>query len=128
LIEEYNKTELDDNIICCALKLITGREYNTTTIRGCSQGEWQDIFYPTEYRSEFIKFFETEYFNTGSEWIIHDEENKPETPEDITGTAMYCYSYDPRKEIAEYMGVEQTDVILYEFDGYNRTEKYKLVV
>jgi hypothetical protein len=129
LIEEYNKyDEITDDIICTALKLITGKEYDTTTIRGCCQGDWQDIYFPVEYGKEFVKVFETEYFNTGSEWIIHDEETEPQTPEDITGGAMYCYSYDPRKEIAEYMEVEQTDVILYEFDGYNRIEKYKLVV
>jgi hypothetical protein len=128
LIKEYDdNAELTDNIICTALKLMTGKEYESACIRGCSQGDWQDMYYPIEYGKEFVQSFETEYFNTGSEWIIHDEEIKPEKPEDITGGAMYCYSYDPQKEIAEAEGVKPEDVVLYEFDHYRQVPVYKEV-
>ncbi len=57
--------------------------------------------------------FETGYFNTGTEWIIHDEDYIPEAPEDICGYSMYCYTDNPAKEIAESEGVSADDVVLY---------------
>jgi hypothetical protein len=62
-----------------------------------------------------------EYFNTGSEWIIHDEESEPETVKDISGYSVYCYSWNTdgiKKEIADAAGSDPDDVILYEFDKY----------
>ena len=51
----------------------------------------------------------------------------PESPEDISGYSMYCYTYNPAEEIAHEGGVDVADVVLYEFDGYTRAAKYKEV-
>jgi len=64
----YEKPQYETNDgICQALLLVTGKKYTYTTIHGCSQGDWQDVFYPADdYSDKFIKNLETEYFNTGT--------------------------------------------------------------
>ena len=131
LAEEYahslSWSDAEIRVICRALELITGEEYTDAVIRGCCQGDWQNIIYPASYGEEFREAFETEYFNTGTEWIIHDDDDAPEDPEEINGYSMYCYSYDPRAEIAAEAGTDPADVILYEFNGYARRAEWMAV-
>lgn len=112
---------------CEMLSMLTGKEYSYADIKGCCQGDWNGLYFPTSYGNDFVKNFETEYFNTGTEVIIHDEENEPETAEDISGYGLYCYTYDIKKEIAEHCGVAENDVVFYAIDGYSRTARYKAV-
>lgn len=126
LAREYD--ELDD-IMLEALELMTGNAYDDTTIRGCCQGDWQNMYYPASYGREFVKTFEMEYFNMGSEWIIHDEDTAPEDADDITGYGTYCYSYhedDIKKEIAATAGGAPEDVTLYVFERWTRSEVYRI--
>lgn len=115
LLDEWDIA--DDECKAEALSLITGKKYDYTTLRGCSQGEWIDIFYPAEeWGRKPLDCLEMEYFNTGSEWIIHDTETEPETPEDISGYSVYCYGWDTdsiKDEIKEITGAEE--VVLYEY-------------
>jgi hypothetical protein len=123
---EYGSDE--DGILCRVLELITGREWENTTIRGCCQGDWQDIIYPAEYGREWLEAFEAEYFNTGTEWIIHDSDDEPEEPEDICGFSVYVTGWrdeDVRRTIADAAGGKPEDVILWEFDGWSRSASYK---
>lgn len=66
----------DDDAITAALEIITGDEYDAATISGCCQGDWNNIIYPAEYGREWLEQFETEYFNTGSEWRINEGDRK----------------------------------------------------
>lgn len=117
LAEEYAETGTRDEnaVFCDALELITGLEYEYTEIRGCCQGDWQDIIYPAEYGRGWLECFETEYFNTGAEWIIDDD------------WSVYTHAWSDdgiREEIAGAAGVDPADVILLEFTGWNRTPVY----
>ena len=131
LAEEYAHSyfwnDAEIRVILRVLEIVRGEEYTAATLRGCCQGDWQNIIYPASYGDAFRDAFETEYFNTGTEWIIHDGDDAPEDPEEIDGYAMYCYSYDPRAEIAAETGTDPADVILYEFDGYTRRAEWKVV-
>ena len=114
--------------ICKALTLMTGYPYETTTIRGCSQSDWQDIYYPSDiYNAKSIGYLEVDYFNTGSEWEIHEGDDEIEDADDVRGYTMYCYTYRPIEEIAAEMNVLPENVIAWEHDGYTRTAKYKLM-
>lgn len=118
LVEEFQagRSKEENSIICEVLLLVTREKYGWTTIRGCCQGDWNEVFYPVdEYSIEDIREFETYYFNTGSEWIIHDGDDEPETPEDIDGYSYYCTSYNEREEIAREAGVNPDDVVLYAY-------------
>ena len=117
--------------LCRALQLVTGKEYDYTTIRGCSQGDWQEIIFPAaEYDRAALDILEADYFNTGTEWIIHDESSTPDGPEDISGYSMYCYGWNTdqiRAEIADAAGVNPDAVILYEYAGSYSMPKYNKV-
>ena len=117
--------------ICRALELMTGKAHDYRCIRGCCQSDWQYIFYPADdYTDEAILRFEIEYFNTGTEWEIHDGETEPESAEDIIGYFMYCYECvedNIRKEIAEFSEVKPEDVVLYRFETYRNVPVYSAV-
>lgn len=123
LENHWNSNSYSDlyDTICEGLTLITGCPYAYRTLRGSVQGEWQYVFYPkNKYSDKDIRQLEIEYFNLGSEWIIHDGDDIPQEPDDIKGYSIYCYSEDIRKEIAESAGVKPEDVVLYEFDRFDR--------
>ena len=113
----------DDDAITAALELITGDEYDAATIRGCCQGDWNNIIYPAEYGREWLREFEIEYFNMGAEWRIY-------TDDDENGFYMYTHEWSDdrqRAEIADAAGADPGDVVLYAFDGWTRTAKYREV-
>lgn len=115
----------DDDAITEALELITGDEYDAATIRGCCQGDWNNIIYPAEYGREWLENFEIEYFNTGDEWQI--SEGIPDSDENYY---FYSHAWNDdgiRAEIAAAAGVDPDDVILYIFTGYARTPEYRMV-
>ena len=120
----------ENDILCDALELISGEKWEYSTIRGCCQSDWQEVIYPAFCGREWLKCFEMEYFNTGSEWIIHDEETAPEDPQEISGYSIYCFGWNNeqvRAEIADAAGVSPEDVILYSFSGWSRSASYEEV-
>jgi hypothetical protein len=116
---------------CQALELLTGKKWKFYTLRGCCQSDWQYCIYPAdEWNAANLERLEAEYFNTGSEWIVHEDENAPETPEDIDGYSVYCTGWNDdmiRQEIAEAAGGAPEDVTLYKFTGYARRAEYEEV-
>lgn len=138
LMESEHYDSRDDEIILKALKLLTGAEWKTTTIRGCCQGDWQNVYYRVDrWNKESLEAFETEYFNTGSEWMIHDPTladgigEVPETPEDINGFCGYCHAWDEdgiREEIANMADCNPEDVVMWAWNGTNYSDSYRMVV
>ena len=111
--------------ICMGLTLMLGKEYDYKTLRGSCQSDWIYFIYPTDlYDDEAVRRLETEFFNTGEEWIVHDEDTVPECAEDVQGYSFYVYD-NTRKEIAEAEGVDPEDVVLWEYDGMRQVPKYK---
>jgi tetratricopeptide (TPR) repeat protein len=110
--------------VTAMLDAITGGDWRNGTIRGCCQGDWQHVIYDANRWSRAeLDVFETEYFNTGSEWIVHDENTEPDGPEDISGFSVYCHGWrteDIKMEIAEAYGATDAEVILYQHTGYTR--------
>lgn len=116
---DYRK---EKETLCAVLELVTGRKYDYATIRGCCQGDWQEIIYPCAYGREWLDRFETEYFNIGEEWRI--SENDPENDENYY---FYTHAWNNdgiREEIAAAAGVEPGDVILYTFTGCIKEAEY----
>ena len=112
----------EEKRILRALHLVTGKRFKTRIIRGCSQSDWQQIYYPVDmYDNATLDILETDYFNTGTEWIIDP---------DGDAFSVYCYGWNPdqiRGEIADATGCNAQDVILYEFSGYTKTAQYQEV-
>lgn len=131
LVKAYAESGKENDILCKVLSVVTGREWEWQIIRGCCQGDWNEIFYPVEeWSREALDAFETMYFNTGEEWVIHDEENIPEGPEEVNGYSCYTVSgteEGTRKELAEIAGCSPDDLVLWAFDGFIQVPQYKAV-
>lgn len=117
--KEWFTTDKEEKCILDALRLMTGAEYKKSTLCGSHQGDWLHIIYPAEYSAEWLRTFEVEYFDTGTEWSIDEGDGNIYT--------VYCTTYDPRAEIAETVGTAPENIKLFEFDGWTRTPKYKEV-
>lgn len=116
------ETIRDDDAITAALELITGRKYECAEIRGCCQGDWNNIIYPSEYGREWLENFEIEYFNTGAEWRINED-----SPDSDENYYFYTHAWNEdgqRAEIAAAAGVDPADVVLYVFDHWERVPHY----
>lgn len=121
----YDGRDADDRI-ADALELMTGKPYTAQTLRGCSQGDYIKCFFPyKEYTQGEIDRLETEYFNTGEEWIIYDED--PDNNPEADCFSCYVYSWkddEKRAEIAAAAGGAPDDMELHEFTGWRRIACY----
>lgn len=112
----------ENSILCAVLSIVTGRKWDYKMICGCVQSEWNYIYYPVdEWSKAALEAFETEYFNTGSEWIVDEGDFNPDEDniEEISGYSVYCVSWNDegiKKEIADSVGVDIDDVILFPFE------------
>lgn len=123
LCNEYGtRGALDEQIIAEALSIVTGQKWEYKQICGSYQSDWNCIYYrPEEWTEKALQYFETEYFNTGDEWRIEDEEGN-----DFGNIYTHEWDDDEKKmEIAKYIGVNPEEVTLYLFDGWTKTAKYK---
>lgn len=108
------------------LDALTGHEWRYVELHGCCQSEWQGCYYDsTMWRQEGLWELEAEYFNTGEEWIIHDDDTEPSSPEDITGCSVYITGDDSRAELAEIIGCDPEELKLYHFRGWTRRAEYE---
>ena len=130
IIEFYvDSSSFTPALRCQVLELITGRAWDCCTLRGCCQGDWQHCIYPAdEWDGDSLERLEAEYFNTGSEWIVHDDQTPPASPEEISGFSVYCTGWNDdqiRQEIADAAGGLAANVKLYKFAGYTQTARYE---
>lgn len=109
-----------------ALELITGEPYERDTLRGCSQGDYIECYYPRKkYSTADLERLEKEYFNTGEEWTIYNED--PDENPDADQFSMYVYAWrddEKRQEIADAAGGDPADVELHPFTGWTRSACY----
>ena len=120
--EYYTQGANNEAIIAESLSVVTGQKWEYTQIYGCSQSEWNYIYYrPDEWPEKALQYFEIEYFNTGDEWHIEGEEG-----DDLGSVYTHEWNDDEKKrEISENIGVDPEEVTLYLFDGWTKTAKYK---
>ena len=118
----YTRGANNEAIIAEALSIVTGQNWEYKQISGCCQSDWNYIYYrPVMWNEKALQYFETEYFNTGDEWTLEDEEG-----DDLGSLYTHEWNDDEKKrEIAESIGVNSDDVTLYLFDGWTKTAKYK---
>lgn len=74
------------------LSTLTGVTWDYTIIRGSSQSEWNYLFYQTPF-TPYVKTFERQYFNMGTEWEIITD-NEP-------SIFVYCIEWDIEEQIKE---------------------------
>lgn len=124
LLEEYMQNyNLTKDIVIKALKLMTGITWRAFWLRGIMQSEYQSG-YASEYLTDKdLEYIEACYFNTGTEYIVF--ENKKDFNKNYNGVSYYICSYDVKDALSALIGCDPKDLIIYDFDGYTKTPKYK---
>lgn len=106
----------DDILIADIMSIISGHEYEWSTISGYCQREWQEVLYPADkYSHDLIEMLEGYYF-TGSDYRITIYEDDEETD---CSCAFFWQDDDTIKElVAEECGCNVDDVHLFYISGY----------
>ena len=117
LVEKYTEHWDEDDIMCDALKLMTGKKWRRFTIRGCMQREWQYGYASEELTDMDIRYVEMCYFNTGEEFLVF--ENEEDFNNDENATSYYVEDADDLN--TRFDG----NIRIFEFNGYLRTPQYK---
>ena len=118
-----------ENARITILSIIYGEPYKTFKIRGCCQGDYAEVYAPSNTKQSLIDYIEAIYFATGTEVIVHDELNEPSDASEISGYSFYTDKYSPediKQIIAEEHHCSIEDVVLYVFDGYYHMPKYQI--
>ena len=90
------------------------------------------IIMPDDYLdSHLLRNLAVEYYDHGTEWVLHTAGDFPESPEDIEGDVVYCHSDKLDKisvellEIAGYFGEGSAEVCLFQCTGGSETPTYE---
>jgi len=135
IIKKALKTEKDVDIICDCLSIITGKTYLMRGLRGCCQGDYIEAYYPVEDGiQKYLNWIEAWYFGTGTEVMVHEEENEPTSAEEVFGWTFYTDSWkteDLKAEIKVQCGYKDTDDVevvlwLYKSSYKVRHDVYEL--
>lgn len=109
------------------LRIFTGLYWQKVSIAGCVQRDWAEILY---YGDFDVRDFEEMYFNTGTEWCIHDSDEEVTCADDIDG--YYTYITDAwnnnmiKEKISDITGCKPEEVVLYVHSGYTRNSVYEV--
>ena len=132
ILDGVRFNQYSENLTANVLTIMTGKPYSCTMIHGCVQAEWNVLYYPTDaWGREAVRDFEAQYFNTGSEWLVHEEAYEPEDPSEISGSTVYITNdwndEEIKKSLSEVLGCDPAELVIYKFDGYKRTPLFRCV-
>lgn len=120
----------DEETLLECLSIAMCRRYLRRTIRGCSQGDWAEMYAPEDEGEPYLSYIEAVYFNTGTEVMVDEGIGEVAGPGDIMGSCFYTTAWneeDIKGEVADMCGVPKDEVVLFVFDGYRRVAEYRRV-
>ena len=100
----------DEEKVCKALRLMTGKTWRKVCIRGYCQSEWNYMYVSEDISDEGVDYIEMCFFNKGQEYIVYESEEDFNNEEN--GYSVYVEDSDQLKK--EYPGIQ-----VYEFDEYS---------
>lgn len=124
LTENYSSSN-EEEAFLMALKLITGKTWNSFTIRGYSQRDYQYGYASEDISEQALSYIEMCYFNTGEEFMVYDSKEAFDNEE--ADTSIYVDGYKVKENLALELGCDVNELEVYEFDGYIKAPKYKLI-
>ena len=102
------------------LEKYTGKKWKQTTIKGYSQGDWQDVYYvEDEVSKEYIKEIEDFYMGKVTGFTVSEDNGDYDefVPNDIV--------WEGKEAICKYLGLPLESTTIYEDVGYEKVYKYK---
>lgn len=124
----------DEEIIITCLEVITGKRWKTKGLYGCCQGDWVRAYYPSDTSDEYIDYVEAWYFGTGTEVMVHEDDNTPHDGSEVSGWTFYTAHWkteDIKAEIKRECYCtddEEVEVKLWLYDSTRtiKIDQYKL--
>lgn len=121
ILREVTRQYKEDEY-CRVLDLLVGGEWKYEVGRGSVQREWQGFYYDYRVYDYGIENLIIGYFNEGSEWICHFEDDED------SNCGVYCYEWDDEDIKGEIMGAMGGDEVeLRKFTGWTRLPNYEVV-
>lgn len=121
-LDKYYNRQTEDCGLCEVLTILTGHKWEYNCIRGCSQGDWNNIYYNADVLTDDdIEKIGIDYFNIGNGWMIS------ETKDFEDAFYMYTYSWNDegiKAEIADAVDYEDAEILLSRIEGYSRVANY----
>ena len=102
------------------LEKYTGKKWKQTTIKGYSQGDWQDVYYVEgEVSKEYIKEIEDFYMGKVTGFTVSEDNGDYDefVPNDIV--------WEGKEAICRYLGLPLESTTIYKDVGYEKVYKYK---
>lgn len=129
-IVKYIQTyKLNEYHLCKILSILTGKEWDHTTLTGCTQGEYNTMYYPiSEWKKEDIERFEIVYWNMGRQWEVESYENDIFTCYTTVDFTCYTTVEDNEKlktELCNICGCEPEELLIKKFIGYKKIAMYE---
>lgn len=124
--EYYDKdTEYDyktfEELKKAILKKATGKVWETYTMRGYSQSDWQTLYYVVgEATDDEIEEIENFYMGKVTGFKVEEEDCHEFVPDSIV--------WEGKKAICDYLGLKAEETTIYKDVGYEKVYKYKEIV
>ena len=103
------------------LEKYTGKKWKQTTIKGYSQGDWQDVYYvEDEVSKEYIEEIENFYMGKITEFRVIEDDDQDYyivyVPDDVV--------WKGKEAICMYLDLQPETTIILKDDGYEKVYKY----
>lgn len=119
--------ERDEVILADILSIVYGWEWVYRELRGCSQGDWNGGYFNTRYHSDDgIRYIESCYFNTGTEYSVQIMDGEEEVDSFSTYVAEWLDLDGLKQKLKEDCGAEVDEVEVHVFKGYKQEPLYEV--
>ena len=104
------------------LEKVTGKKWKQTTIKGYSQGDWQDVYYAEGEVSEaYIEEIENFYMGKITEFRATEDDDQDScytayVPDDVV--------WEGKDAICRYLDLQPETTTILKDDGYEKVYKY----
>lgn len=120
--------ERDEVILADILSIVYGWEWVYRELRGCCQGDWNGGYFDTRYfTNDEIRYIESCYFNTGTEYSIQIMDGEEEVESFFTYVTEWLELDGLKQKFKEECGSEIGEVEVHVFKGYKEESLYEVV-
>lgn len=100
------------------LKKFTGKNWKVRTMKGYSQGDWNELYYVEGTDEYYLEEIENFYMGKVDEFVIsEDDDYYVFVPHDVV--------WDGKDSICRYLDLQPEDTVIYVDDGYEKVYNYK---
>ena len=104
------------------LTFITGDKWETTTIHGSCQGDYQDVIYNTRlYSKEYISELKDIYFGAFYSVGVIEDDTADADPVNVDYWDYISYYHDSKKEIADRLGLDVDTLEVFKEEEHHIT-------